>query len=289
VSEGPDVEGTRAFARDEVLRLLGIDEAGAHELFELAADVLGARRAGRCSELVRRASLTLRAHATASVAALIAGTRELGETWWEATGDELLAAGGDDDPLAVLGSQISDACADERWGAAIAEVDLNDPRSDDRVPLPADARPGDDYVASFDPGCRVVVEVVERDGVLGSVLGDLRYDATSETRWAWEMAIDVGPIRLPGEIAGTDSDPFAAPLDQRAAVRLRAWAGEHEPDAERLGGPWRTRADLWEARFRLGLPYERATEWWPFEIVTRAAVDGDERQLGYALARLDMF
>ncbi len=144
-------------------------------------------------------------------------------------------------------------------------------------------------VASFDPGCRVVVEVIEREGTLGSVLGDVRYDDTADVDWAWGFAIDTGPIRLPGEIAGSATDPFAAPLDGRAALRLRAWAGEHEPDPDVLGGAWTTRGDLWEARFRLGLPYERTAEWWPFDIVARAAVDGDPDQLGYALARLDMF
>jgi hypothetical protein len=287
VPEGSNVDESRAFARQELQRLLDVDEPVVDELFELADDALGRRRSAACLARVRRAPLTQRAVATAHVAALIVGTRALGDEWWVRTGDDLLGAGGD--VLATLGARIADACADERWGAPIGEVDLDDPRVDDRVSLPADAEPGDDYVASFDPGCRAVVEVVERDGVLGSVLGDLRYDDTADAQWAWAMAIDTGPIRLPGEIAGTPSDPFSAPLNARAALRLRAWAGEHEPDTAVLGDAWRTRGDLWEARFRLGLPYERTAEWWPFEIVARAAVDGDERQLGYALARLDMF
>ncbi|HVF80074.1 MAG TPA: hypothetical protein VNA28_17405 [Solirubrobacteraceae bacterium] len=70
--------------------------------------------------------------------------------------------------------------------------------------------------------------------------------------------------------------------------RLRAWAGEHEADGDLLGPPWITRADLWEARIRLALPYERTAEWYPFEIVTVAAVDGDDEALAYALARLEM-
>ena len=286
--EGSNVDESRAFAREEVRRLLGLDEPAPDALFELAADELGAQRAAGCSERVRRAPLTQRATATAHVAALIVGTRTVGDEWWESTGDGLLAAGGDD-ALAAAAHQIADACADERWGVPIGEVDLDDPRAEDRVALPPGAEPGDAFVASFDPGCRVVVDVVERDGIVGSVLGDLRSDDTADAEWAWGMAIDTGPIRLPGETAGSASDPFAAPLEPRAARRLRAWAGEHEPDADVLGGPWHTRGDLWEARFRLGLPYERTGEWWPFEIVARAAVDGDERQLGYALARLDMF
>jgi hypothetical protein len=288
VPEGSNVDESRAFAREEVRRQLGHDEPAPDALFELAADELGAQRAGGCSDRVRRVPLTQRATATAYVAALIVGTRTVGDEWWESTGDVLLAGGGDD-ALAAVAHQIADACADERWGVPIGEVDIDDPREEDRVMLPRGAEPGDAFVASFDPGCRVVVDVVERDGIVGSVLGDLRSDDTADAEWAWAMAIDTGPIRLPGELAGSASDPFSAPLDPRAALRLRAWAGEHEPDPELLGGPWRTRGDLWEARFRLGLPYERTGEWWPFEIVARAAVDGDERQLGYALARLDMF
>jgi hypothetical protein len=76
-------------------------------------------------------------------------------------------------------------------------------------------------------------------------------------------------------------------VDAGAARRLRAWAGRREPDEELLGGDWRTRSDLWEAYFRLGLPYERDGSWQGFDIVTRAAVDGDPDELAYALARLD--
>lgn len=285
--EGSDVEASREFACEEVERLLGLDEPDAGALLELAADVLG-ERAPRCLQLVRCAPLTQRGNATAHVAALVVGTRALGEAWWERIGDRLLATDGDD-PLADVAGRLADACADERWGAPIGEVDLGDPRREDRVELPAGARPGDELIASFDPGCRILIEVVDRDGGLGSVLGDMRSDDTADIDWAWAMAIDSGPIRLPGEIAGSDCDPFAAPLRPDVALRLRAWAGEHEPDGDLLGEAWRTRADLWEARFRLRLPYGRTDEWWPFEIVTRAAVDGDERQLGYALARLDMF
>jgi hypothetical protein len=288
VPEGSNVDESRAFAREEVRRLLGLDEPAPDALFELAAEELGAQRAATCSEHVRRVALTQRAAATAHVAALVVGTRTLGDAWWQSTGDGLLAAGGDD-ALATVAHRIADACADARWGTPIGAVDLDDPRVEDRVALPAGAEPGDAFVASFDPGCRVVVDVVERDGSVGSVLGDLRTDDAADAEWAWGMAIDTGPIRLPGEMAGTASDPFAAALEPRAARRLRTWAGEHESDPDLLGGPWRTRGDLWEARFRLGLPYERTGEWWPFEIVARAAVDGDERQIGYALARLDMF
>ena len=51
--EGPNVEASRAFAREELQRLLGLDEPAPDALFELAADVLGARRAAGCLQLVR--------------------------------------------------------------------------------------------------------------------------------------------------------------------------------------------------------------------------------------------
>lgn len=287
MSDGANVEQSRAFAREQVERLLGLDEPDASALFELADDVLGERRAARCLQLVRGAPLTRRDHATASVASLILGTRRLGAQWWDGAGDELAAAGGDG-ALDALGRRMCDDCANERWGEPIGEVDMNSPGGEDRVALPAGATAGDVFVASWDPGCRVVVEVVDRDGVIGSLLGELRFDETADIDWAWAMASGAGTVRLPGEVAGTGSDPFAAALDHAVALRLRAWAGEHEADGELLGPPWVTRGDLWEARIRLGLPYTRAAEWYPFEIVAVAAVDGDDEALAYALARLEM-
>jgi hypothetical protein len=281
------LERSRAFAREEVARLLGID-VDPLQLADLAAGELGPQRVAHCLRLAARARLTRRAAATAHVATLVVGTRALGETWWTSTGDARLAAAGAG-ALEGLAARISDDCADERWGAPIGEVDLDDPRADDRVGLPAGACPGDTFVAAWDPGCRVVVDVVERDDGVGSILGDVRYDDTAEIAWAWGLAAAGAPLRLPGEVAGTPSDPFAVALDARAARRLRAWAGEREADQQRLGGAWRTRGDLWEAYHRLGLPYERDGSWHGFEILARAAVDGDPDEVGYALARLDMF
>ena len=188
------------------------------------------------------------------------------------------------------GRAIADACADERWGAPIGDVDLDDPRADDRVALPAGARPGDVLVASFDPGCRVIVEVIEREGTIGSVLGDLRYDDTADAR----VGVGAGDRHRADPAAGRDRGRGERPVRGAAGRARRACAcapgpASTSPIRDVLGGPWRTRGDLWEARFRLGLPYERTGEWWPFEIVARAAVDGDDEQLGYALARLDMF
>jgi len=47
VHEGSDVEASRAFAWEEVERLLGLDEPDAGALLELATDVLGERAARR--------------------------------------------------------------------------------------------------------------------------------------------------------------------------------------------------------------------------------------------------
>lgn len=284
--DGSELERSRAFARAQVGRLLAIDVEPA-ALFELAFEELGAARAARCLKLVRRGRLTRRAPATAHVAALVVGTRTLGEAWWAATGDAV-AAQPDGVVLETLARQISDGCADARWGPPVGFVDLGDPRTEDRIDVPPGAVAGDSFVAACDPGCRVAVEIVERAGGLGSVLGDLYYDDAAEIEWAWALAADLGPIRLPGEVAGTPGDPWAAQLDARAATRLRAWAGEHEADEQRIGGVWRTREDLWEAYHRLGLPYERDAAWHGFELVCRAAVDGDPDELSYALARLGM-
>ncbi len=61
--EGSNVDESRAFAREEVGCLLGLDEPAPDVLFALAADELGAQRAAGCCERVRRVPLTQRAWA----------------------------------------------------------------------------------------------------------------------------------------------------------------------------------------------------------------------------------
>lgn len=184
-------------------------------------------------------------------------------------------------------------------GTAVDYVDLNDPRPEDRIVLPGGVTPGDRFVAAFDPGSRVWVDIVQWDhsdllaeerghrrGLIGSKLAEHDICEVSEAGWAWAVATDVGPIRLPGEGAGGPGDPFAEQLDPEVARRLREWAAAHEDDRGKIGNPWRTKADLWAARFRLGLPGHRGGDWYRFDQASRAAVDGDIISLHKALSEL---
>ncbi len=310
-SSGSRVDSSRKHAMAEVERLFNILDPTVDRLLEEASEALGHQRAARCLDLARLAPLSRRAAATSAIAGLIVGTRDLGLDWWtlphevmladrrwetKGTPDALLEAGHPDDDaredggssLERLGNWVADAAADARWGRPIDFVDLNDPRTDERVFLPADAKAGDRYSASFDPGCRVWVRVVERDtpsdasaersgvrrGPLGSSIGEPMYHEVEEARWAWSMATDTGPIRLPGEDPGQPSDPFAVMLDVDTTRRLFGWAQRHGASTDELGSPWLTKADLWMARFRLGLPYSRPGTWFAFDRVMTAAVDG---------------
>lgn len=202
--------------------------------------------------------------------------------------------------LETLGYWIEDDAADFEWGRPIDYVDLNDPGGKDRILLPAAAKPGDRFVASFDRGSRVWGEIMEWDddpdpkaeqlgyrrGRLGSHLGDHEICDVSEAGWAWSIATDVGPIRLPGEIIGGRNDPFADEIDQEASGHLHDWAAAHEEDQELVGHRWFTKEDIWTARFRLRVPWERTGEWSPFDVATRALVDGDEAALRRAISNL---
>lgn len=151
--------------------------------------------------------------------------------------DTLLDAGhGDEETedsgscLALLGGWIADDAADKEWGRPVDRVDMSDPRVDGRVTLPEGVSVGDRLTASFAPGGRVWVDVVERDGAaspeagrrgrgrsrLGSRLAERWYHEVAEVRSAWSMATATGPIRLPGETAGRASDPFADSIDHDA-------------------------------------------------------------------------
>lgn len=323
--EGRDrIDQSRRIAAGEAKRLLGLAVLTEDALFELARTALGMERAARCLELAKLAPLTRRSVGTSATAELIVGTRALGAEWWSTvhrdlaadrrwiargTPDELLAARQEafasrdhaGSCLATLGRWVADDAADAQWGTPIDFVDLNDPRTDDRVVLPEDAEAGDRLIAAWDPGGRTYVHIVERDGStdplaekegrrrgsLGSQLGEHWYHDAAEADWAWAIATDTGPIRLPGEIPGTPTDPFAADLDADVADRLRAWAAKNGATAEQLGGAWHTKGDLWSARFQLGLPYSRPAIWWEFDRAASAAVDGDSAALAEALSRLD--
>lgn len=261
---------------------------------------------------------------TSAVAELIVGGRALGIQWWSqshegwnvgggwtdrGTRDALLAAGHDrmarqedgGSCLALLGQWVSDDAADAQWGRPIDFVDLNDPRGDDRVVLPDGVAPGDRVVAAFDPGARVWVDIVQRHGApdsdaeekgfrrgsVGSRLGETVLHDAAEAGWAWSMATDTGPILLPGESADDPSDPFLAPIDPDVSRELFAWAADHGATADALGESWRTKRDIWSARFRLGLPYDRPGTWFIFERAVTAVVDGDSLGLAAALEALD--
>lgn len=308
---------TRKRAEVQAKQLLGLDHLTVVELFGLAEATLGASRAGRCLELSRGVRLTRRWAATESVAELIVRTRSLGSDWWMRNHEEMISAHnwrnrGTPDAFLVagtpslaescldsLGNWIADDAADAKWGRPIDFVDLNDPGADDRFELPKAARQGDRLVAAFDSGGRVWAEVVRRDesqepagnnpvsgrAGLGSVLMEHRYVDVAEVGWAWGLAINVGPIHLPGEARGGIGDPFGELLDAGTAHRLYAWAAEHDASAS-LGNSWSTKANLWSAYFRLGLPYLRNGDWFYFERAIRAAIDGDKPTLNDALGKL---
>jgi len=243
-----------------------------------------------------------------TVAEVIVGTRDLGMDWWlrphqEMTGpgiwlsrgtpDELLAAAPDspndaERQLTHLGSWAADDAADTKWGRPIDFVDLNDPRADDRLHLPEGVAEGDRVIASFDPGARVWAAIVRRDksedaaqdregyrrNGLGSVLAEQEFINVAEVGWAYAIATNTGPTYLPGETPGGYGDPFTELVQPEAAERLSGWALEHDRRiAEQCR--WLTRGDVWSAYFRLGLPYSRTGEWWPFERAATAVVDGD--------------
>jgi hypothetical protein len=95
------------------------------------------------------------------------------------------------------------------------------------------------------------------------------------------------PIRLPGETAGRNSDPFAEKLEAVDSRRLHEWAIAHGANARDLSGPWRTKDALWAARLRIGLLYSRPGVWLAFDDAVVALVDGNEAALNDAMNALD--
>lgn len=234
---------------------------------------------------------------------------------WESLGiPEALLAAGHGDPategggscLALLGLWIADDAADNEWGRPVDRVDMNDPRIGGRVAVPAGANAGDRFTAGFAPGARVWVDVVDLDADaegatgaagaaasramarprLGTRLAERKFHDVAQVRSAWPIATATGPIRLPGEMAGRSSDPFAAHLDHDASRRLFQWAVANGENARELAGPWRTKDALWSARLRIGLPYGRPGAWLTFDDAVVAAVDGNDEVLMDALATL---
>jgi hypothetical protein len=228
---------------------------------------------------------------------------------WEDSGtpDDLLhrraTEAGDDAALArqlaTLGNWISDDSANADWGRPIDCIDLNDPRPENRVLLPATARPGDRFAASFDPGSRVWGEIVELDDEpdeqaiaqgrcrsrLGSTLETWDIHDVCDAGWAWNYWTEDLPIRLPGETAGGPLDPYVAAVEAEGSNTLYQWASTHGATAQELGEPWTTKADVLASRDRLKL-MKRPGSWHQFGRGLDALVDGDANRLQEAIARL---
>jgi hypothetical protein len=170
------------------------------------------------------------------------------------------------------------------------------------VGVPKGAKAGDRVTAIVDIGCRVWIDIVDRNAEaeseagaapraalpprLGTRLAERRFHDVAQIRPAWAMATSTAPVRLPGETAGRATDPYAAKLEADVSRRLYEWAKAQGVTAQQLAGPWRTIDGLWSARLRLGLIYGRPGAWITFDDAVIAAVDDDRAALQEALASL---
>jgi hypothetical protein len=286
--------------------LLGLDEATVPALLGISEVVLGRERTARCTAAVRAHKLTRRAYGLACLAALVVGTKQLGEAWWQRphhrsdrpgqwddgpAPDAVLEGGfvvpsGAEMPLALLQWWIADDAADALWGPPVDFVDLNSQRVADRIVLPPHARAGERLVASFDPGSRIDVDVVaDEAGVLGSRLDlDSIRDAPPATAWwAWATCAWSGLQRLPGESGA--HDPYAASVDPVASRLLRTWAAAHGVAEEDLGAAWRSTGDAAEALARADTG--RRFGFFDWGRAVTALIDGDAATLQATLGRLD--
>jgi len=289
-------EDARTEARRVVRNLLGEEHPTADALIADARPVIGEERADRCFGLALGASLTRRSAELAAIAALLVGTRELGAEWWTRprdgkvpAPDEVLRTAVAIEPwtdltaLEMLAAWVADDAADTLWGRPVAEVDLNSWQAEDRFELPAGVRPGQRLVVHFDAGGRLDAVVTRRpDEDLGSNLDfqSLRYSRPAEALWSWGVAAGLGPHRLPGE----DPDPYAKPVEERAARILRDWALRHGAGPDRLGERWETVGDVVAAIERVDWMW-RSGEWFGWWRGVSALVD-DSAYLPYRLAEL---
>ncbi|MFI9560118.1 hypothetical protein [Nonomuraea endophytica] len=287
-------EDARTEARRVVRNLLGEDRPTAELLIGDATPVLGHERTSRCLDLALGASLTRRSAELAAIAALLVGTRELGEAWWSQTRgdklpapDEVLRTAVAIEPwtdltaLEMLGAWIADDAADQLWGRPVAQVDLNSWQAEDRFDLPDGVKPGQRLVVHFDAGGRLDAVVTRRpDDDLGSNLDfhSLRYSRPAEAQWSWGVAAGLGPHHLPGD----SPDPYARKVDQRAVGILRAWALRHGVGQDLLGPAWETVGDVVAAIERVDWMW-RSAEWFGWWRGASALVDDS----GYLPYRLD--
>ncbi|MFI7614782.1 hypothetical protein E1286_24635 [Nonomuraea terrae] len=289
-------EDARTEARRVVRDLLGEEQPTAGALVADVRPVLGAERTARALELALGAQLTRRSAELAAIAALLVGTRELGEEWWTRSRggklpppDEVLSTAVAIEPwtdltaLEMLAAWISDDAADRMWGRAVAEVDLNSWQAEDRFGLPPGVRPGQRLVVHFDAGGRLDAVVTRRPGdELGSNLDfqSLRYSRPAEAQWSWGVAAGLGPHRLPGE----SPDPYTREVPSEAAGILRGWALRHGATREQLGERWDTVGDVVAAIERVDWMW-RSGEWFGWWRGASALVD-DSAYLPYRLEEL---
>ncbi|MEU0483018.1 hypothetical protein ABZ260_28005 [Streptosporangium sp. NPDC006013] len=289
-------EDARTEARRLIRDLLGEERPDAALLLGEAGAALGADRVARSVELARGAPLTRRSTELAALAALLVGTRELGERWWrrERGGklpapDEVLWSSTAIEPwtdltvLEMLAAWIADDAADETWGSPAAVTDLNSWQAEDRVELPPDARPGQRIVVSFDAGGRLDALVLRRaDNELGSNLDfdSLRYSRPAEAQWSWGVAAGLGPHRL-----DEHPDPYEQPVDTEAAETLHTWALRQGASAEQAGAVWRNRGDVIAAIERIDWMW-RSGEWFAWWRGVSALVDGEPEQLAARLREI---
>jgi hypothetical protein len=268
-------ETTRAAARATVRDHLGIGP-DLEALLDSARACLGIDRLDRCVELVRGMRLSQRYHGLSAMAALVSGTKELGEGWWvrphedpvgrpertsaRETPDQRLASASPSEQrvwtpaMVELSWWIADDAAVAAWGPLVDDVDLNDPRGLDRIRLPASAEIGQRLMARFDPGGVIDVIVEARDdGALGSRLVDeTRHSTPAEVDWAWAVALPPpGPFPLPGD----SPQVYGSAVDRGEAERLREEALSFGWLPNEVGPRWETRQDLCSALARLGWPW----------------------------------
>jgi hypothetical protein len=204
--------------------------------------------------------------------------------------------------LPELGVWIADDAANQQWGRPVDHIELADGQ-DDRVVLPETARLGDRLLVSFSPCGRVWADVVEqkapadpeakqsgrRRGVLGSILAEAMIPEAIEVQSAWTTATELRPIRLPGEVEGTESDPFASPVDEEAAAMLLDWAAAQGIDTGDLDPDSMTKASLFSARYRFKTVGELWASWPDFNDAVDAILNDDGPALEEALTALEAF
>ncbi|NUT39153.1 MAG: hypothetical protein HOV86_04120 [Thermoactinospora sp.] len=289
-------EDARIEARRVIQNLLGEERPTSSLLIDDARPVIGPDRTARCVALALGASLTRRSAELASIAALLVGTRELGEQWWtQARGgklpppQEVLDTATAIEPwtdltvLEMLAAWIADDAADALWGAAVAQVDLNSWQAEDRFDLPDGAKPGQRLVVHFDAGGRLDAVVTRRpDEDLGSNLDfhSLRYSRPAETQWSWGVAAGLGPHPLPGD----EPDPYAREVPEEAVKILYDWALRHGATSDLLGERWHTVGEVVGAIERVDWMW-RSAEWFGWWRGASALVD-DSGYLPHRLREL---